>query len=106
MHGPAKSSSWTVAECARQSLRLTLSQISCLVSFRTRGSTTVAGMPLRLSSSNASSPLPPAMSRTPEPDARRSLPKVSSRNLHGAQHNQFFCLLWWPVTIYCCAHPA
>lgn len=45
----------------------------------------MAGMLLRLTNSNASSPLPPAMSRTPDPDAKRSLPYVSSRNLFQSQ---------------------
>ena len=47
----------------------------------------MAGMLLRLTNSNASSPLPPAMSRTPDPDAKRSLPYVSSRNLFQCQAN-------------------
>jgi len=38
---------------------------------------TVDGTPVRLASSNESSPLPPAMSSTPVPLPRTSRPKVS-----------------------------
>lgn len=50
-------------------------------SCRGRGSTTVAWMSFRLISSKLSSPLPPAMSRTPDPPSSNSRPKVSIRNL-------------------------
>ncbi len=69
---------------ASEVLRLTLSHFACLLRLPGLGSTMVALMLFRLTSSKDKSPLPPPMSRTPLPPANVSLPKVSIKNLHVA----------------------